>query len=437
MLQNELQNFHRQVENFPSLPAVTELIAEFRLWWSHVPNIWAHLLESKWCQSRALALPWRSDLWFRVSVKRFDCTFSLCELSLDDQQVLSTSACIVTLPLRCLVISGCVCSQIAKNTEASRRNISEKQKLFFQNPENRRLRGLQMKGTILESTCCNYNVVMKLGENSGRNRIAYLTLATLSSVTSPKERELLIRVSDGVSFLRIKNCQYFILLNWAKALLSLEGASSQSAQVWFHRSQILLQTLWKRRSSTTFLSRSWIREESEERLKYSIAYISLQSLQARRSPEITMPKQRQCTDCWYCKASTAPLQREGQGQQEGQVQVWYLSSSWSHSQSVSRDSKVILKPLSSSTNFAHFAVDNLSICQEIHLQFCLSSFIVACTVNKWFSVILNLCSYTAEEIIEQRIYIYNCVYRVNSYSSRDQVDSTESPKFPFFHIIYT
>lgn len=37
--------------------------------------------------------------------------------------------------------------QDAKNTEAAKLKVSQNQKRFFQDPENRRMRGLQMKGT--------------------------------------------------------------------------------------------------------------------------------------------------------------------------------------------------------------------------------------------------------------------------------------------------
>jgi hypothetical protein len=40
----------------------------------------------------------------------------------------------------------CAPLQRAKNTETARMKVSQNQKLFFQNPENRRMRGLQMKG---------------------------------------------------------------------------------------------------------------------------------------------------------------------------------------------------------------------------------------------------------------------------------------------------
>lgn len=42
----------------------------------------------------------------------------------------------------------------AKSTEDARRKISEQQKLFFQNPENRRMRGLQMRGVKFSCRHC-------------------------------------------------------------------------------------------------------------------------------------------------------------------------------------------------------------------------------------------------------------------------------------------
>lgn len=42
----------------------------------------------------------------------------------------------------------------AKNTEAARMKVSQNQKLFFQNPENRRMRGLQMKGVKFSCKHC-------------------------------------------------------------------------------------------------------------------------------------------------------------------------------------------------------------------------------------------------------------------------------------------
>ncbi|KAG0575999.1 hypothetical protein KC19_5G047400 [Ceratodon purpureus] len=42
----------------------------------------------------------------------------------------------------------------AKNTDAARMKVSQNQKLFFQNPENRRMRGLQMKGVKYSCKHC-------------------------------------------------------------------------------------------------------------------------------------------------------------------------------------------------------------------------------------------------------------------------------------------
>jgi hypothetical protein len=50
--------------------------------------------------------------------------------------------------------------QRAKNTEMSKKKVSEKQKLFFQNPENRRMRGLQMKGKFKIPLQSAYNVAI-------------------------------------------------------------------------------------------------------------------------------------------------------------------------------------------------------------------------------------------------------------------------------------
>lgn len=50
--------------------------------------------------------------------------------------------------------------QRAKNTEMSKKKVSEKQKLFFQNPENRRMRGLQMKGKFNFYAQSAYNVAI-------------------------------------------------------------------------------------------------------------------------------------------------------------------------------------------------------------------------------------------------------------------------------------